>query len=201
MRTHCAHSEGMAKWSVMKRFLLSSFSLLILLAFPACSNFDARFAKGVQGTRKDDQFSGTYAGRWMSSSHPGGGGNLRCILTRLNDSDYRADFHATWHGFASEHVVVLHTTPLAKKKPAMSKSGQLTGGSQLCADNERYVGGSARDFEGTSKLRTIIGAGTYSCRGWLKQFPNTVSMCACYDATYDKGAFQLHRIVSHGAAH
>ena len=100
-------------------------------------------------------------------------GNLRCILTKVSDSDYNADFHATWHGFASEHSVVLHTKPAARKKS----------------------GAGLREFEGTSALRTLIGAGTYTCKGTVDPH----GMQACYDATYDRGGFQMSRVRS-GAA-
>ena len=174
----------MAKWAGMKRFLLSSFSLLILLVFSACSNFDARFAKGVQGTRKDDRFSGTYAGRWMSSSHPGGEGKLWCILSKLENIAcghaprgsvaYMAEFKATWHGIhMSEHSVVLHT------KPVTSGKGSASG---------------ARNFTGTAVLKTFIGAGTYHCEGSM----DGARMRACYDATYDRGTFELVRVKTPG---
>ena len=116
---------------------------------------------------KAGQFAGAYYGRWVSASHPGGGGNLHCVLTQMNDSDYRAEFHATWHGLSSTHTVVLHTKPAARKKS----------------------GAGSRDFEGTSMLRTIIGAGTYTCKGTM----GGRVMRACYDATYDRGTFEITR--------
>jgi len=82
--------------------------------------------------------------------------------------DYRADFRATWHGLASEHTVVLHSKPAGRKKAAAG----------------------ARAFEGESTLHTIIGAGRYMCEGEVDH----VSMRACYDATYDKGTFELSRV-------
>jgi hypothetical protein len=54
----------------------------------------------------------------------------------------------------------------------------------------------ARDFAGTSALHTIIGAGTYSCMGTM----GTRTMRACYDATYDKGTFEMTRVPLQSAA-
>jgi len=51
--------------------------------------------------------------------------------------------------------------------------------------------GGERSFEGTSELHTIIGAGTYYCKGQIHADGGTPSMSACYDATYDKGTFQV----------
>ena len=142
---------------------------LSLALVAGCSSYDRRFAEASRGDGKRTSCEGTYSGRWTSASHPGGGGNLRCILTKVDGthSDYRADFHATWHGFASEHAVVLHTKSVGRKK----------------------AGGV--EFEGTSKLRTIIGAGTYTCKGSL----DSRTMRACYDATYDRGTFEMMRAV------
>lgn len=133
-----------------------------------CSSYDEKFASASRNEVQHLHSEGAYSGRWTSTSHPGGGGDLRCILTKVDDREIRADFHATWHGLSSSHSVVLHTTPASRKKS----------------------GGAVRIFEGTSKLRTIIGAGTYSCKGTL----DMEVMQACYDATYDQGTFELHRI-------
>ncbi|MEO6788766.1 MAG: hypothetical protein ABI318_21805 [Chthoniobacteraceae bacterium] len=151
----------------MTRILLRLLPLLAITLLASCSTYNTRFASASKAPVKAGQFAGAYSGQWTSTSHPGGGGNLRCILTKMNASDYNADFHATWHGFASEHTVVLHTKPAARKK---SDSG-------------------VRDFEGTSKLRTPIGAGTYTCKGTM----DSRTLRACYDATYDRGTFEIAR--------
>lgn len=158
-----------ANWPGMKRSFLASFLLLVSLTLTACSDYDTRFAKGVPGTAKGDRFSGTYAGRWTSTSHPGGEGKLWCILSRQGDAAYLAEFKATWHGVhMSEHSAVLHT------KRASSGKG---------------AAGRAQDFIGTAELKTLIGAGTYRCEGAM----DGARLRACYDATYDRGTFELQR--------
>ena len=149
----------------MMRILLRLLPCLAIVFAAGCSTYDRRFAEAAKAPAKAGQFAGTYAGKWTSTSHPGGGGKLRCILSQVNASDYLADFHATWHGFSSEHTVVLHTKPSAR-----GKSG-------------------VRDFDGTSELHTIIGAGTYRCSGKM----DARVMRACYDATYDRGTFEITR--------
>ena len=154
----------------MTNFFRAVFCLSFAL-IAGCSNYGQRFAAASRDEVKHLPYEGAYSGRWTSASHPGGGGNLRCILTKLNgsDPDFRADFHATWHGMSSSHTVVLHTKPAAHKK-----SGVV-------------------EFDGTSKLQTIIGAGTYQCKGTM----DSRTMRACYDATYDRGTFEMTRVNVH----
>ena len=151
----------------MSRMLLRFLPCLAMLLVAGCSTFEKRFAAASKLPVKNGQPASAYAGKWASASHPGGGGRLRCILSPVDASGYRADFHATWHGLSSEHSVVLHTKPAAR-----GKSG-------------------AREFEGTSVLHTPIGAGTYRCSGRV----DAATMRACYDATYDRGTFEMSRVV------
>lgn len=140
------------------------------LAFLAgCSSYEKKFAAAARSdVKRTSPYEGAYSGQWTSSRNSAWGGKLRCILTPLDGNDYRADFHATWHGLSSTHSVVLHTKPAARK-------GFEKG---------------TRDFEGTSALHTIIGAGTYSCMGTV----TARMMRACYDATYDRGTFEMTRV-------
>jgi hypothetical protein len=158
--------------SRMNRIFLRLLPCFAILFAAGCSTFDKRFAEASKAPAKSGQIAGVYAGKWMSSNHPGGGGKLRCILSRVNASDYLADFHATWHGFSSEHTVVLHMKPATH-----GKSG-------------------VREFAGTSELHTPIGAGTYRCSGKVDEH----TMRACYDATYDRGTLEMSRVIPNGAA-
>ena len=135
-----------------------------------CSGHGRRFAEASRMDVKRLPYEGAYSGRWTSASHPGSGGSLRCILTKLNGTgpDFRADFHATWHGLSSGHSVVLNTKPARPQKPGLV------------------------NFEGTSKLDTIIGAGTYACKGAM----DDRLIRACYDATYDRGTFEMTRVTT-----
>lgn len=155
----------------MKNLLRAVFCLSLALV-AGCSNYEKRFADaGRSDVKRVSPYEGAYSGRWSSTRNSAWGGKLRCIVTKVNDTDYRADFHATWHGLSSKHSVVLHTKPVARKGFAKG----------------------ARDFEGTSALHTIIGAGTYSCMGTM----DAHTMRACYDATYDKGTFDMPRVTMH----
>ena len=154
----------------MKNFLRAVFCLSLALV-AGCSNYDKRFAFASRSdVKRTSPYEGAYSGRWSSSRNSAWGGDLRCILTPLDGGSFQADFHATWHGLSSKHSVVLHTKPVPGKKS-----------------------GSAFLFEGESTLHTIIGAGTYRCEGRMDH----ETMRACYDATYDKGTFELRRVLVH----
>ena len=139
-----------------------------------CSSYGKRFTFAARADVKHLLHEGAYAGRWTSVRNSAWGGDIRCILTKLenpacgrgDNAAYRADFHAKWHGLSSTHSVVLQTKPASGKK-----SGAL-------------------DFEGTSKLHTIIGAGTYSCKGTM----DNRTIRASYDASYDTGTFEMTRV-------
>ena len=160
----------------MMHFFRAALCLSLALV-AGCSSYNKRFAYSARSDVKHLVHEGAYAGRWTSAANSAWGGGLRCILTKLENpgcgrgdhSPYRAEFHATWHGLSSTHTVVLQTKPGARRR----------------------TGGSVLDFEGTSKLHTIIGAGTYMCKGTL----GNDAMRACYDATYDRGTFEMTRVV------
>ena len=160
----------------MKNLLRIVFCISLTL-IAGCSSYDTRFAAAakLEGPVKTMPYAGAYSGRWTSARNSAWGGKLRCILTPIHANDFRADFHATWHGLSSTHSVVLHTKPAARKEKIGFRAGE-------------------RSFEGTSTLHTIIGAGTYSCKGHLHKDGSAACMDACYDATYDKGTFQLTRV-------
>ena len=78
---------------------------LVLLAAPlplgGCSRFESdwrspavvRAASEAQAT--GDRLRGRWKGSWKSRAN-GHSGSLRCIMTRLDDATYRAQFHATF---------------------------------------------------------------------------------------------------------
>ncbi len=157
--------------------LLRTVLCLSLALVAGCSSYGKRFADASRADVNHLLHEGAYAGRWTSARNSAWGGDIRCIITKLENPDcgrgdhaaYRADFHAKWHGLSSKHSVVLQTKPAARKKS-----------------------GGMLDFEGTSALHTIIGAGTYSCQGTM----DNRTIRACYDASYDKGTFEMMRVQS-----
>jgi hypothetical protein len=126
---------------------------LCLLAFSlaACSSYDSRWRHPHFAAGGKDKFEGSYAGTWSSTSYPGTGGKLWCIVTKKSGKEYLAEFKATWHGvFSSEHAVVL------KKR---------TDGT----------------FSGETEIQMWIGSGSYRCAGTMNGSALTASYDATYD--------------------
>ena len=132
---------------------------LLALSLAACSSYESRWRQPHFAAGGKDKFEGSYVGTWASTSHPGTGGRLWCIVTKKSGNAYLAEFKATWHGvFSSEHAVVLK----------MSGKGI---------------------FAGETEIKMWIGSGAYRCTGTM----SGSALTASYDASYDKGSFNLHR--------
>jgi hypothetical protein len=60
------------------------------------------------------KLDGRWIGRWTSSrhkelfSHEAEGGNVRCVLTRIDPYRYRAHFEAKWKSFTEYYVAELY---------------------------------------------------------------------------------------------
>ena len=84
-----------------RRFVL----LLVLFTAPlpltGCSRFESDWRSPAvaraasQAQQAGDQLGGRWKGSWKSRAN-GHSGGLRCIMTRLDDDTYRAQFHATF---------------------------------------------------------------------------------------------------------
>lgn len=90
------------------------FHLLLVawvLSFGGCASFDREWKNAAHNSgAKRDPFSGRWDGQWTSEKHrlPSGepaGGRLRCLFTRVDDTHYRAQFHANWLCFATGYEV------------------------------------------------------------------------------------------------
>ena len=137
----------------MSRFLIRVLPCIAMLFAAGCSSYDEKFAHASRSDVKHLLYEGAYSGRWTSASHPGGGGNLRCILTQVATHDLQADFHATWHGFSSGHSVVLHTTPASRKK---------SGGSALASDRMHHeIVQLAREKPVVACMANVAASGGY----------------------------------------
>ena len=124
---------------------------LLALTLAACSSYESRWQQPHFAAGGKNKFEGSYAGTWASTSHPGTGGNLWCIVTKKSGSAYLAEFKATWHGvFSSEHAVVLKMT------------GKGT-------------------FAGETEIKMWIGSGAYRCAGTMNGSALTASYDATYD--------------------
>lgn len=124
---------------------------LLTFSLAACSSYDSRWRHPHFAAGGKDRFEGSYVGTWKSTSHPGAGGKLWCIVTKKSGKEYLAEFKATWHGvFSSEHAVVLKMT------------GKGT-------------------FVGETEIKMWIGSGAYRSTGKMNGWALEASYDATYD--------------------
>jgi hypothetical protein len=125
--------------------------LLFALLFAGCSSFEREWKRAATAPR-GDVFAGRWEGQWKSEKHRGAGGRLRCILTKADERQYRAQFHAHWLMFASGYTALL--------------------------DGERR--GSELRLSGTHRL-TGIGGGLYRYQGRVTPRAFTATYRSSYD--------------------
>lgn len=85
----------------------------------ACSSFERDWKNATRAPltqsvpKRHAAFAGAWDGQWTSEKHrlPSGpaGGRLRCIFTPVDDTHYRAQFHANWLCFATGYEVTFDT--------------------------------------------------------------------------------------------
>ena len=67
----------------------------LLLATGGCSSFNREWSATAAARPAADGIEGAWDGTWLSG-HNGHTGRLRAIVTRLNEEEYHARFHATY---------------------------------------------------------------------------------------------------------
>jgi len=90
----------------MKPFLFI-FLLPVVLALAGCETTRDQSQQNAAG--RSGIFPSRWDGEWRSAKHHGMHGRLRCLLTKVDDRHYRAQFHANWLVFTSSYTVVLET--------------------------------------------------------------------------------------------
>jgi hypothetical protein len=76
------------------RWCAAATSLLALLLC-GCSVFNRDWKRASAQGIQPNSAEGPWEGRWISETN-GHSGNLRCLMTRVSDSEYRARFRATY---------------------------------------------------------------------------------------------------------
>lgn len=80
----------------MKKDKLSLLALALCLTFTtACSSFNREWKAAAATPGQPDSIEGAWDGIWLSD-HNDHTGRLRAIITRLNDDEYYARFHASY---------------------------------------------------------------------------------------------------------
>ena len=68
---------------------------LLALVLCGCSSFNRDWRRAGTLPASPDSIEGRWEGRWVSDAN-GHNGKLRCLMTRISDSEYRARFRATY---------------------------------------------------------------------------------------------------------
>lgn len=86
------------------------------LMLGGCSSFEREWKSAAHrpvagSTARADRFAGAWDGQWTSEKHrlPSGaaaGGRLRCVFTPIDETHYRARFHADWLVFATGYEAI-----------------------------------------------------------------------------------------------
>lgn len=78
----------------LKAFQLLGLTIGLLLA-TGCSSFNREWKAAAATTPVSGTIEGAWDGTWLSD-HNGHNGRLRAIITKLDDDEYHARFHATY---------------------------------------------------------------------------------------------------------
>lgn len=69
-----------------------------VMALAGCSGFDRAWEEAAESPPPRDAITGRWSGTWQSEANDHAG-DLRAIITRKDDGNYLARYHATYAGF------------------------------------------------------------------------------------------------------
>jgi hypothetical protein len=96
--------------NVLAPFRWRFAATLLALTLCGCSSFNREWRR-TSLPPLPNSVEGRWEGRWLSEVN-GHNGTLRCIMTRVNDSEYRARFRATYaRAFKFSYTVNLEMQP------------------------------------------------------------------------------------------
>lgn len=91
----------------MKRWTRSALTLALLITCVGCSRFDADW-KALEGVETEG-ITGRWVGRWESKTS-GHSGDLKAIVTRIDERTYETWYKATWgKALTNDYRVVMLT--------------------------------------------------------------------------------------------
>jgi hypothetical protein len=142
------------------RTILPAFFAALLLC--GCSTFNYEWRQAVKKSTPTNDITGRWEGRWISQVN-GHNDQLRCLITRVDETHYDAKFHAaykTWITFHFGYTARLEAKP----------------------------GTNGVTFDGTADLGLLAG-GVYTYEGRA----DPTNFFSTYDSKYDRGVFQMQR--------
>jgi hypothetical protein len=81
----------------MRLLAVGAVCLTLPLLFSACSTFQRDWRRALAQPVPADDLQGPWEGFWHSDSN-GHNGRLRCLISRLDDRQYRFRYHAVYWG-------------------------------------------------------------------------------------------------------
>ncbi len=85
---------------------------LCLLLATGCSRFEKNWKLAGQEDFPETELTGRWMGTWTSEAD-GHNGDLRCLIRKLDNSAYQAEFRSTFGGvFRFDHTVTLYAVNL-----------------------------------------------------------------------------------------
>jgi len=130
---------------------------------PGCSSFSRDWRQAARQPADQRSVEGRWEGQWISEAN-GHHGNLRCLMTRENDSFYKARFRATYGKTLHLHFTYAATLGM----------------------HPHDIGW---EFDGEADLGKLAG-GTYYYEGRAA----TTNLVSTYRSKYDHGRFEMRRV-------
>lgn len=127
-----------------------------------CSSFKYEWRQAAKNPIPTEDITGRWEGRWKSDSN-GHQDNLRCLITKVDERNYDAKFHAAYKKWITVHFG--YTVRL-----------------------EARPGTNGVAFTGSENLGVLAG-GVYTYEGHA----NPTNFSSTYDSKYDRGTFQMKR--------
>ncbi len=135
---------------------------LLCLFATGCSTFNYEWRQAAKHPTPTNGITGRWEGRWISKSS-GHNDQMRCLITRVDDTHYDAKFHAAYKKW-----ITIHFGYTVRLEATASTNGVT--------------------FKGAEDLGALAG-GVYKYAGHA----NATNFFSTYDSKYDKGVFQMQR--------
>jgi len=136
--------------------------LILCLVASGCSSFHKNWRTASKLKTPNDDISGRWTGIWKSDSN-GHNDKLRCIISKIDDQHYNAQFHAKYKKILSFGYTVPLTVTVTNQS-------------------------DRRDFKGEADLGKLAG-GLYTYEG----FATPTNFFSRYNSRYDHGIFEMVR--------
>lgn len=74
---------------------ITTLLLLTIVGLTGCTSFETQWRDATAPSGLPGDLTGSWTGTWQNTNNDHGGA-LRALVTRINETNYSARFHATW---------------------------------------------------------------------------------------------------------